>query len=146
MFFGLRCLWSWMSWSSIKTRRCSGEKQPAGSSLKRTWRRKRTAGGNHTSPRCRSAVCWSWGRPSLTVRTCSNLHKTLFGKCQVSCNILYCNIITWPILQCDLLWYTLVLNYFLYKYFTKGIFLLKMNLLFNCTSEKWAIMWIMDQI
>lgn len=64
-----RCLWSWMSSLWTRTRRCSGRRRPAGSSLRRTWRRKRTAGGSLTWLRCLSAVCWSSERPSRTVFT-----------------------------------------------------------------------------
>ena len=63
-----RCLWSWTSWPWTRTKRCSGRRRLDGSSLRKMWRRRRTAGGNLTWPRCPSAVCWSSERPSRTVR------------------------------------------------------------------------------
>ncbi len=67
-FRASRCLWSWMSWWSTGTRSCSGGRRLDGSSLRRRWRRRRSAGGDLTSPPCPFAPCWSSEKPSHTVR------------------------------------------------------------------------------
>lgn len=51
-----------MSWWWIRTRRCTGGRRPAGSSLRRMWRRTQQGGGNPMWLHCPSAACWSSGR------------------------------------------------------------------------------------
>ena len=62
-----RCSWSSTSWSWRRIKKCVGRSELAGSSLKRTWRRRPTAGANPTWPRSPSAACWSFVAPSRTV-------------------------------------------------------------------------------
>lgn len=56
-----------MNWWWIRTRRCTGGRRPAGSSLRRMWRRTQQGGGNPTWLHCPSAACWSSGRRLPTV-------------------------------------------------------------------------------
>lgn len=61
------CLWSWTSWLWRRTMKCAGRSVPAGSSLRRTWRRRPSAGANLTWPPSPSAACWSFAALSHTV-------------------------------------------------------------------------------
>ena len=72
-FVCVRCSWSWTSWWSTGTRSCSGGRRLDGSSLRRRWMRRRSAGGGLTSPPCPSDPCWNSGKPSPTVRRLSAL-------------------------------------------------------------------------
>ena len=84
-----RCLWSWTSWPWTRTKRCSGRRRLDGSSLRKMWRRRRTAGGNLTWPRCPSAVCWNSERPSRTVRDGSEVDWQRHPKvCDAVCGVL----------------------------------------------------------
>lgn len=67
--FLLSCLWSWTSWLWRRIMKCAGRSELAGSSLRRTWRRRRIAGESLTWPPCPSAACWSSVVPSLTVNS-----------------------------------------------------------------------------
>lgn len=69
------CLWSSMSWLWRRTMKCVGRSALAGSSLRRTWMMRRTAGANLTWPPCPSAACWSFAAPSHMVK-CSSVCST----------------------------------------------------------------------
>ena len=63
-----RCLWSWTSCMAWRERTTSGERRPDGSSLRRMWRRGRSAGASPTWPPCHSTACWSYAAAWRTVR------------------------------------------------------------------------------
>ena len=76
-----RCLLSWMSLLWTRTRRCSGRRRRDGSSLRRMWRRRPTAGGNLMWPRYLSAACWSSERQSHMVGNKIRVHIGHVLKC-----------------------------------------------------------------